>query len=68
MISRSKSGFARLASRTYRCETRSWYLSTLMAWFALPMPVPAPKMRRFTEYSASCVRMPAKMAGIPQAV
>ena len=43
-------------------------MSTLMGRFALPPPVPVPMMRRLTEYSASWVKIPARIAGMPQAV
>ena len=46
-------------SLTQRREMSRPYLSTLMDWFALPM------IFRLMEYSASWVRMPARMAGIP---
>ena len=39
-----------------------------MGRFALPPPVPVPMMRRLTEYSASWVKIPARIAGMPQAV
>ena len=44
----------------YRRETSRSYLSGLMAWLALP-----PMMRRFMEKSASWVRIPARIAGMP---
>ena len=53
----------RESSRTYRWETSRSYLSTLMGRLALP-----PIIRRFTEYRASWVRIPARMAGMPQRV
>lgn len=37
-----------------------------VAW--VPVAVPQPMMRRLTEYSASWVRIPARMAGIPHRV
>ena len=39
------------------------YFVTLTAWLALPC-----MMVRLMEYSDSCVRMPARMGGMPMAV
>ena len=58
----TRMGLDSAAWRTLRALTSRGYLSTLMGRLDWPM------MRRFTEYSASWVRMPARMAGMPQAV
>ena len=63
------SGLSSESSRTYREETIRSYLSTLMGRLErLPFSVPQPIMRRLMEYRASWVRMPARMAGMPQKV
>ena len=49
----------RANSLTQRREMSRPYLSTLMDWLALPM------IFRLMEYSASWVRIPARMAGMP---
>ena len=51
------------SSFTNRWDTTRLYLSTEMGWLDL-----LPMIRRFTEYRASWVRMPARMAGMPQRV
>ena len=45
-----------------RRETQIGYLSTLMAWFAFPM------IFRLMEYKESCVRIQARIAGMPMKV
>ena len=52
-------GLCRANSLTQRREMSRPYLSTLMDWLALPM------IFRLMEYSASWVRIPARMAGMP---
>ena len=56
-------GLRRDSSLANRWDTIRLYLSTEIGWFAL-----LPIIRRFTEYRASWVRMPLRMAGIPQRV
>ena len=69
---RGSRGFCSPSSRIYREETSRWFLSTLTASVAfVPLSAPQPTqpmMRRLMEYSASWVKMPDKMAGMPQAV
>ena len=55
-------GLSRLRERTLCWSTSRSYCRELTGRLAWPM------IRRFTEYSASWVRMPARMAGMPQAV
>ena len=62
-ISVTRMGFSKLSFFTFRRETSRSYLSGLMAWLALP-----PMMRRFMEKSASWVRIPARIAGMPMTV
>ena len=52
---------------TFRRDTSMFlYLLMLMGTFARePRSVPIPWIRRLMEYSASCVRIPERMAGIP---
>ena len=58
-----KIGLSMLRVRTFRWLTISWYLVTLIPWLALKSIT-----ARFSEYSDSWVRMPARMAGMPMPV
>ena len=55
-------GLCRANSLTQRREISRSYLSTLMDWLDLPM------IFRLTEYRASWVRIPARIAGMPMKV
>ena len=70
MMARGIRGLDRSTLRTNREESSRWSLSTLRARVALVVAVSSPMamMRRLMEYRASWVRMPARMAGMPQAV
>ena len=56
-------GLLSTSERALREDTSTLYLLTLSATFAL-----LPRMRRFTEYSASWVRIPDRIAGMPKNV
>ena len=58
----TRMGLSRLRDRTLCWSTSRSYCRELTGRLACPM------IRRFTEYRASWVRIPARMAGMPQAV